>query len=284
MNFPLKSIATAVGLILAGTSAHAQLAAPTLPNTAPLGTGTASNGNGLLLAVWDTAGSESEVVNLGYNYSQLTAASGNLAPTGPNAAFSSVALLPGGGSGLQLNFGTINGFTDGLFSSTSSTLQFGVYAVQNGVPGAEGFEATASAAPITFAYGGVGTLVLNVQTEIANWAAVAPPSGNLEDTTGKTTTAVSNTAALNNGQLVTGWQFSGALNTAVAFYNVTTTSLHKSVVTADSATGYFYLSSAGDLTYNVPVAGAPVPVPAAVWLLGSGLLGLAGISRRRIAA
>jgi hypothetical protein len=30
-------------------------------------------------------------------------------------------------------------------------------------------------------------------------------------------------------------------------------------------------------------AGSAVPLPAAVWLLGSGLLGLAGVSRRRLA-
>lgn len=34
---------------------------------------------------------------------------------------------------------------------------------------------------------------------------------------------------------------------------------------------------------NFTVSASPVPVPAAVWLLGSGLLGLAGLRRRRIA-
>jgi hypothetical protein len=32
---------------------------------------------------------------------------------------------------------------------------------------------------------------------------------------------------------------------------------------------------------NVQVAVAPVPVPPAVWLFGSGLLGLIGVARRR---
>ncbi|WP_083455725.1 VPLPA-CTERM sorting domain-containing protein [Desulfosarcina cetonica] len=32
---------------------------------------------------------------------------------------------------------------------------------------------------------------------------------------------------------------------------------------------------------DIPFAAAPVPVPAAVWLLGSGLLGLASLRRRR---
>jgi hypothetical protein len=45
--------------------------------------------------------------------------------------------------------------------------------------------------------------------------------------------------------------------------------------------GVWALSSTGDLTYT---AGSAVPLPAAAWLLGSGLLGLAGIARRRSAA
>jgi hypothetical protein len=43
------------------------------------------------------------------------------------------------------------------------------------------------------------------------------------------------------------------------------------------------LSTSGDLTYTIAGVSA-VPLPAAVWLLGSGLLGLAGIGRRKKAA
>jgi hypothetical protein len=43
------------------------------------------------------------------------------------------------------------------------------------------------------------------------------------------------------------------------------------------------LTSSG-LTFSLAGGGAPVPVPAAVWLLGSGLLGLAGVARRKSAA
>ena len=43
--------------------------------------------------------------------------------------------------------------------------------------------------------------------------------------------------------------------------------------------GSYTLNSAGDLVFTAhPVV---TPLPAAVWLLGSGLLGLAGVGRRR---
>ncbi len=44
------------------------------------------------------------------------------------------------------------------------------------------------------------------------------------------------------------------------------------------------LSSTGTLTFAGNSSGAPVPLPAAVWLFGSGLMGLVGVSRRRKAA
>jgi hypothetical protein len=44
------------------------------------------------------------------------------------------------------------------------------------------------------------------------------------------------------------------------------------------------LDANGNLSYHVPAPVATVPVPAAVWLLGSGLIGMVGVARRRKAA
>jgi hypothetical protein len=46
--------------------------------------------------------------------------------------------------------------------------------------------------------------------------------------------------------------------------------------------GQWTLNSEGDLVYTIAGAAATVPLPAAAWLFGSGLLGLFGIGRRRV--
>jgi hypothetical protein len=48
--------------------------------------------------------------------------------------------------------------------------------------------------------------------------------------------------------------------------------------------GSWSISATGDVTYTVAGGTVVTPLPAAVWLLGSGLLGLAGVGRRKKAA
>ena len=53
---------------------------------------------------------------------------------------------------------------------------------------------------------------------------------------------------------------------------------------ADPTTGissYIYYSESGSKVYDVDAGMYVVPVPAAIWLFGSGLLGLIGISKRK---
>jgi hypothetical protein len=282
MNLPVKSLGAAVSLALISVSAHAQLTAPgQVLNAAP------TDPTNLYVAIYDSASNNNELVNLGYTYAQLTAASGNLTPNSANSAFVQAAAPTGSGNVLQLNFGTISGFGTLFTSANAATTGFTVLAAVSGGAGTEGFEATASSQPVT-AYGGVNLAVLNIQGEIAAWNSNAPATaGDLKDTTGTEPYSVQ-TGVLNSGEIIPGQPYNGALNTAVGFYNITTTTAHKAVITQyanATGDGYWYLSSSGDLTYNVPEGSvAPVPIPAAAWLLGSGLLGMAGIARRRRAA
>jgi len=56
--------------------------------------------------------------------------------------------------------------------------------------------------------------------------------------------------------------------------------------TAGALQSYILGTATVDASGNLSIAGngAAVPLPAAVWLLGSGLLGLFGVARRRAAA
>jgi hypothetical protein len=106
----------------------------------------------------------------------------------------------------------------------------------------------------------------NVSTAVGWDAPGAPYSG----TVGAQNSFIS--AALGNG---------AALGTAETMY------LFSNNASGTNSDGNAYigasvdLSSAGVLTVTNAGGGSTVPLPAAVWLLGSGLLGLFGVSRRR---
>jgi hypothetical protein len=69
------------------------------------------------------------------------------------------------------------------------------------------------------------------------------------------------------------------LGTAWNLYGVTGTTTS---TVALSLLGTATLSANG-VTFAPESSGTPVPLPAAIWLLGSGLLGLAGVGRRKAA-
>ena len=129
----------------------------------------------------------------------------------------------------------------------------------------------------------------NIQTEVANWAAQTGASGTFFDATGGTTVAALN-APSSSGTWGNGQVSGAAVGTAVSFYNIignVFTSAADGLASHAAATttynGFWYLGTDGSLSYNIASA-SPVPLPAAVWLFGSGLLGLFGVGRRRAVA
>ncbi len=67
------------------------------------------------------------------------------------------------------------------------------------------------------------------------------------------------------------------IGNAMTMYSTRLDSIDTNKVVIDTL-GEWNLTAAGMLTYNAPSA---VPVPAAVWLFGSGLIGLVGVARRK---
>ena len=92
------------------------------------------------------------------------------------------------------------------------------------------------------------------------------------------TTTVANNPA--NWYLSGGATGVSGLGTAWNLYGVTGTTTGP---VALSLLGTATLSANG-VTFGTAGSGAEVPLPAAIWLLGSGLLGLAGVGRRKAAA
>jgi hypothetical protein len=92
------------------------------------------------------------------------------------------------------------------------------------------------------------------------------------------------TAIANNAS---NWYSNGPTNlvngvgTSAKLYSVTAVSSTSTNLVGTSVLGNVTLSAAG-LVFST--ATAPVPLPAAIWLLGSGLLGLFGIGRRKAIA
>jgi hypothetical protein len=97
------------------------------------------------------------------------------------------------------------------------------------------------------------------------------------------------------GQGVYGQNYGGALTepaggnlgTALAFFQVTVDPLDFNTftypITQTAYEGVFLLSANGQLIYDVTDGPEPVPLPAAVWMLLSGLAGFGVVSRRRAA-
>jgi hypothetical protein len=285
MKLSTKPLAAAVSLALISVSAHAALTTPAIGTTAPSSTG-------LYLSVWDSGSNDSEVVNLSYAYADVSLAAGNLNPNSATSPFTStVNPSTGTGNVLQLNFGVIPGFSSLFTSSNIGTTNYMVTAAVSGGAGEEAAAVTSATAPVTL-YSGLGGLIANVQGESAAWAGdpAANKSGFVTDTTGTSAESIQANSGLRGaGNLIAGQQFGGSVGSSLEFYNLTTflsgtkgkeTNSPYANATGD---GFWYLSTSGDLTYNIAAAGgtAPVPLPAAIWLLGSGLLGMAGIGRRR---
>lgn len=280
MNISNKALAASITLALASVSAHAQLAAPAINE------GSSPGSQGLYLAVFNTTTQASEVVNLSYPYSSITTASGNLTPTAPNTAFTTATNPSGAGQVLQLNFGQVAGFTaaGGNVFGGSSVASDSYMVLSASTLTGGGMTITDSSTPIVTSSSITGAQG-KINTEIASWVAAAPTTGDLIDTTGTATYNANQAPDLNSGAIIAGQNFSQSVGSAVGFYNVVSTgrtSVSINQYQNANGQGFWFLSNTGDLTYNIATASvAPVPLPAAIWLLGSGLLGMAGIARRR---
>ena len=266
-----KSLAAAVSLALASAAAHAQLAPPSMGTAAP-----ASNQQ-LALAIWDSADKVSEIVSLNYTFADLTAA--NFNPTSPTSPFT-LATNPSTGTGsvYQLNFGVVPGWSTTFTNPTTQGTSY--LLVSQNQPAAA---ITDSTAPVLSAQY-LTDIVNTTQAELNAWPTVAGTAGYFIDPTASTTLSINSGAV---GSFLSGTMgtvsdfFGAAVGSALNFYTITPPARGQANGTATPLAGFFNLASNGTLTYNVAAAVSAVPLPAAFWLLASGVAGLGTIGRRR---
>jgi len=276
MKLSLAPLAIAAAVGLATTTAHAAIS--TTIGTAP------PDLTGLYISIWDTTSKHSELVNLSNEFADLTTA-GLWTPNTAGGLFVQKANPIGAGNVLQLDFGVLPGFAS-TFGTPGATTDYMLVSTDNNTGAVYTYSGTP---PLTSS--SLGNAQTGISGQISNWAADTTVNtlGQAIDLTG--TAAFNALVGPNAGGTLglAGFNFSQTVGTAVNFWSSIKGARGQPLNTNEYANatgaGFWLLSATGDLTWNVPTAGgAPVPVPAAVWLFMSGLAGLGAIGRRRVAA
>jgi hypothetical protein len=259
-----------------------------------------STGNGELV-LYATYTSGSTV----FSYARGTGVQINAVVGGSNAALAADSSYTDG-KALGMAFATLSAdanLTQFLANAAAAgqTVSWAVMAGDNtgGANRAAGANRYLSTTPTT--YVGPTALINNHLT--SNWAGLNQMQidTNLAIASGAALDKHSTTPANNNGQygqgaysnstdwFGTGFGNNGPMNSSQNLYLLTggsfggSNTLGSSPV-RDYLVGVFTMDDAGNLSFVSASGTGPVPLPAAVWLFGSGLLGLAGVGRRKRAA
>lgn len=259
MKTNLKALVAAVALCAAG-GANAAI---------DLGETGLGYNTELFMSAWDPVRAVSYTRDLGIHFEDFLATAQNSSASwlgGDNTVWNTI--FTGSNTGdIRWNVAAVNNFNNAL----SNAATYGYMTTSNDTAANIKTNMDGSLASIDNAigYGKGFAQAVNVNNNAA-----------LNDTTSSTGGASYAGAGSwnNNFGGVVGFNNDAGLGESMSFYQVAyNESFDASVV--NQLAGMFSLASNGNLTYTV--GGAPVPVPPALWLLGSALVGLVGVSRRK---
>jgi len=275
MRISVKMIAASVVLALASAAASAAVpSVPPQPAPAPIPTTESATGSGLIVSIWDSVRGVSLVDYVGLTESQFLPGNTNATPD----------------AGLVLNFGTISGFSSVFGASSASNIQYSISsAVYNGSVLGRVLETTLASAPSTMrnsavsnAVGAARSFTGNLNSNCANANPCAASSSADAAYAGQANWAekYGNFLPLSAASTV---------GTAMGFYLLSTSSnsltQNATIQQYGNSTGFasWLLGADGSLTYSLAGngGGPNVPLPAAVWLFLSGMVGFGTVARRR---
>ena len=264
----------AVGLALLGATSAAFATSVTPPASGPTPDPTAGAG-GIVVEIWDTNNPNVAVSEyLGFDTTTFG---------GPAEA----------AAGRTLDFGVLTSQFTSLFGAdvAAGNVKFAITGANAPSGSSPIIDITLNTVP-AITNNGINGIVTSLTTAVGSVLNSTAGCNNLNPCIATTGTADPHYTVGNLGSAIGGL----GVNTAgtagsgsVAFYQLTKngtgalTAAFKTPFGNATGAGVWALSATGDLTYTVP-GGTAVPLPAAFWLLGSGLLGLAGVSRRKTLA
>ena len=273
MRKVVTALAATASLFVVTHQALAQVTVPSQPQPGPFPTSTGNVDGGLLAVVWN--GSTSIIQWLGLKQSQVDVPHMTDSTADP--------------SGVHLDFGTISGFSS-TFGSDVSGVNYLIVAARAGTTNANNLMLTTALAPPSLTNQGLVGANRQVRDFITNIINNSVGCNSVNPCIAHSATDPQYAGTL-AGNLFTNTNFtqSAAINNPLFFYSIqgnTAGNGSPAGVTAYSGSlgdGKWLLDLNGKLTYDYGTV-SNVPLPAAVWLLLSGLAGMASVGRRKLSA